>query len=85
MIKGIRVVLVSIHVIFINLAEKRVCYTLWYVERTSPSMPLKFLAKKLKLRENIARAGWSREVFLVIIFVTFYSCIGEAFCSWRMC
>jgi hypothetical protein len=71
-------------VIFVNLGEKRVCYTVWYVERISPSLPMKFLAKKLKLRENIVRAGQNCEVFLLILSVIFYTSPGKAFCSWRM-
>jgi hypothetical protein len=71
-------------VIFVNIAKKRVCYTFWYVGRIPPPLPLKFLAKKLKLRENIARAGQKCEVFLLILFMISYPQPGEAFFIWRM-
>jgi len=72
-------------VIFINLAEKKVCYAVLMWRIMFPSPLPKFLAKKLILQENISRAGWDSEVFLLILFFdTILPLRSEAFCGWRM-
>ncbi len=49
----------------------------------SPSLPLKILANKSELRENIT--GWGGvEVFLVILLVMFCAKIDEMFRARRM-